>query len=139
MREKAHLLDHVANLTTEFGNGTFRDILAVDDNPAGGRFDQAVDHSQRGRLTTARRADEHDDRAFFDFEIQGGDSRGGRAFELLGNVVELDGDGTDRLSFRKVMPSAICGLVMRSADRSQSLGPSVGAHNRPIPGSVGAG
>src|SRR5664279_3537283 len=70
MGKQPDLLKDVADPAPELGELELTDALAVDRDVAVGDRDQAVDHLQRGRLATARRADQHADLAGGDLEAQ---------------------------------------------------------------------
>ena len=61
VREETDLLDHVADPAAQLGEVAGGDVLAVDEDPAGRRLDEPVDHLQRRRLAAAGRADEDAD------------------------------------------------------------------------------
>ena len=64
------LLDDVADAAAQLGGRALADVLSVDRDRAGGRFDEPVDHAQRRRLAAARRADQHHERPCRDVEVE---------------------------------------------------------------------
>ena len=77
VREQADLLDHVADAAPQRRHVALRGILAVDEDPAARRLDQAVDHLERRRLAAAGRADEDADLACRNLEAEVVDRAGG--------------------------------------------------------------
>ena len=61
VREQARLLDDVADAAAELRHVPRRRVDAVEEDAAGGRLDQAVDHLEGRRLAAAGRPDEHAD------------------------------------------------------------------------------
>ena len=53
VREEPPLLDDVADVTTKLDRVHLQHVDAIDQDPAAGRLDKAVDHPQRGRLAAA--------------------------------------------------------------------------------------
>ncbi len=70
MRKEPHLLDDVADPAAQLHRVDLRDVLAVDQDPARGRFDQPVHHHHRGGLAAARGADQGDQLPLGDLEGQ---------------------------------------------------------------------
>src|SRR2546421_505069 len=65
------------------------DVLALEEDPAGGRLDQPVDHLHRGGLAAARRTHQRDQFALGHLEGQVAD--GGRSIRVpLADVFESD-------------------------------------------------
>ena len=63
MGQQADLLDDVADAAAQLDRVLRHDVAAADQDLAGRRLDQPVDHLERRRLAAARRADEDADRA----------------------------------------------------------------------------
>ena len=57
--EQADLLDHIADVAAQLHLVLGGDVLSIQIDPARGWLNEAVDHLQRGGLSTAGRADEH--------------------------------------------------------------------------------
>ena len=68
--EQPDLLDHVPDAAAQRDRVDVGDVVAVEEDAAARRLDEAVDHLQRRRLAASRRADEHADLAFRDLERQ---------------------------------------------------------------------
>jgi hypothetical protein len=89
VREQPGGLDDVADPPPELDLVDGRDVLTVQDDPARRRLDEAVDHLQGGRLAAARGADQGDQGALRDVEVEGAD--GHRAVVVaLRDAVEPD-------------------------------------------------
>jgi hypothetical protein len=71
VREQADVLDDVADAPAQLDGVGRRDIVALQEDAPARRFDQAVDHLQRGGLPAPRRADQHADLAGPDLQVQG--------------------------------------------------------------------
>ena len=59
VREEADVLDDVADPAAQLVGVDAGDVLAAEQDPAGGRLDEPVDHLHRRRLAAARGADQH--------------------------------------------------------------------------------
>src|SRR5438067_187167 len=70
VREETDLLDHVADPPAQFHGIDAQDVVAVDENSAARRLDEAVDHPQDRRLAAARRPDEDADFAVGNVEAE---------------------------------------------------------------------
>lgn len=95
VREQSAGLDDVADRLPQLVRVLPRHVPAVDQDPAGGRLDQAVDHLQRRRLAAAGRADEGHHLAGGDLQIECGDGRLGLTAEVFLNAVQRDGRAGD--------------------------------------------
>ena len=69
------MLDHVANATAQQNWIDRVGIATADEDFPRRRSDQAIDHPQRRRLAASRRAEQHADIAFVDFEADVVDRR----------------------------------------------------------------
>ena len=91
VREKADLLDHIADTAPELDGVDGGYVVPVQEYPAAGRLDEPVDHLHRGGLAAAGRSDERDQFALGDLERQVVD--GCRPVRVpLGDVLETDHD-----------------------------------------------
>jgi len=66
MREEAMVLDHVADAPAQFMDGQPGGVLAVDQDAAGGRLDEPIDHAHQCRLAGAGGADDDGEGAALD-------------------------------------------------------------------------
>ena len=111
-----------------------RDVLAVDDHLAGGRFDEPADAAHERRLARAREAHHHEHVAFGNVEAHvadRGDATGAR-FQLGARQIGVGG-ADDALGVRpEHLPHA------PARDRRRAVGRSRGRRSSVMPGAGGA-
>ncbi len=90
--EQADLLDDVADRAAQLDRVGIGRILAGDEDAAGGRLDDPVDHLERRRLAAAGRPQQDADLALAELEVDvvDGDERAAGRVEDLGEVFEAD-------------------------------------------------
>src|SRR5690606_17625315 len=79
VREQPDLLDDVADAAPQLVGVDGGDVVAVEVDPPRGGLDHPVDEPQGGALAAAGRADEHEDLALGDVEVERLDGRDVRA------------------------------------------------------------
>src|SRR5690606_1159688 len=88
--EQADLLDDVADVAPQLVGVGPGHVLAADEDPAGRRLDEPVDHLEHRRLAAAGRPDEHDDLPLGDVERDPVDRGHGLARVALGQRLQPD-------------------------------------------------
>ena len=114
MREKAVILDRVADAATQFVDGQLGRVPAVDPHPARARLDESVDHAQQRRFSRAGGADHDSESARLDDQadvVDGGD----RVVDL---GQPLDGDHSRAL----VTSSIVASRMIAAANASRTVG-----------------
>jgi hypothetical protein len=109
VREEADLLDHVPDPPAQGGDVLGHDVRPVQEDFAGRRLDQAVDHLEAGRLAATGRSHQNADGSGRDLEreVVDGPARAFRVRVPLGDAAKLErgGAGAARHGRRHRAPS----------------------------------
>ena len=129
MRKKSAVLQNVANTPPKIDGVPVRRRFADDENLARGRLDKAIDKLERGGLAAARLAEQDEDLAFMDRQIETLENRGaadriadGAKFDYRVGVyqIRLTSDPAKYLSktsselTRLTFSTNACAAIMRS-------------------------
>ena len=101
MREKAHLLDDIADFAAQFGHFKTVNLGATDPNLPAGRFVKAINHLHEGGFAATAWSQQYDKVAFLHVQADFIYRRTRRARKILAYPVELDNTtqkGLPRLS-----------------------------------------
>ena len=89
VRKEPNILDGVSDMAAELDHVPLARWAAVDQQLAARRFQKAVDQLESGGLPRSAAAEEREDFAALDFEIQIAQD-GAAIGEMVGNVTEFD-------------------------------------------------
>src|SRR3954470_23042790 len=133
VREKPDLLDDVADGAAQAHRVSAGNVLAGDEDTAGGRLDQAVDHAHGGGLAATGGPDQDADRALRDVEIEMVHRRTADAGISFRDPLEADHDARRRPAMPRSSPAKRSSVAAASAATASAPTRSSGKSRVPMP------